>query len=101
MKRARKLPWNAVVSAEKLARLNPPANDNSSFAAYFLKQVLRPMGESNDLDTEGLQKLQVSQNWTINAIRKRADEQVMQPIFAYELKSLARRYAEISAPSKS
>ncbi len=95
------LPWNTLVSAEKLARLNPPSNDNSSFAAYFLKQVLRPMGDSNDLDTEGLQKLQVSQNWTINAIRKRADEQVMQPIFAYELKSLVRRYAEISAPAKS
>lgn len=95
------LPWNTLVAAGKLARLNPPANDNSSFAAYFLKQVLRPMADANDLDVDGLQKLQVNQNWTINAIRKRADEQVMQPIFAYELKSVIRRYAEISAPTRS
>ena len=95
------LPWNALVSVEKLARLNPPANDNSSFVAYFLKQVLRPMADPYDLDSEGLQKLQINQNWTINAIRMRADEQVMQPIFAYELKSLIRRYTEISSPAKS
>jgi hypothetical protein len=97
----RELPWNEMVSAEKLARLSPPANDNSSFVAYFLKQVLRPSAESNDLDSEGLQKLQVSQNWTINAIRKKVDEQVLQPIFAYELKSLVRRYAESVAASKA
>jgi hypothetical protein len=39
-----------------------------------------------NLDSAGLNALQLSQNWAINNMKKtkRPDEYVLQPIFAYE-----------------
>ncbi|MGZ5441224.1 MAG: hypothetical protein ACXW5U_08125 [Thermoanaerobaculia bacterium] len=94
------IPWHASVSAGQLATMKPPANHNSSFIAYYLTKVARPAGEPLNLDSAGLNALQLSQNWAINDMRKlHFDEYVLQPIFAYELKSLVRKYAENAAPT--
>ena len=86
--------WSDLLTAEKLAKVKPPSNHNSSFISYFLNEVVKQSVELYDLDARGLGSLQLSQNWAINDMRRKRDEAILQPIFAYELKSLVRKYVE-------
>jgi len=90
----KELQWQTPVSAKQLTQLKPPANHNSSYIAYYLTKVARPEADKLNLDVAGLSALQLSQNWAINDIRKKTEDYIVQPIFAYELKSLMRRYSQ-------
>ena len=95
--------WHSPVTAAQLGSLNAPSNHNSSFIAFYLTRVARPAGETLNLDSAGLNALQLSQNWAINEMKKarRPDEFVLQPIFAYELKSLVRKYMENATAARA
>jgi hypothetical protein len=92
--------WQDALNTARIATLKPPANHNSSYIAFFLKQLARPVADEIALDTNGLASLQLSQNWAISDMRKKTDEYVLQPIFGYELKALIRKYAETAAAAR-
>ena len=88
--------WDTEVTADQLANLKAPADHEASYAYELLKIVLPKHGDL-DLDMAGIQKLTLPTAAIQNRIRRSAEasEQVLQPIFACELKTLMDRYVDL------
>jgi hypothetical protein len=88
--------WSAEVTAEELAKLRPPVGLDDSFAAFLLDKILPKYTEIN-LDLEGLGRLKLETGKIQECIRRSAEvsEQVLQPVFACELKVLMDQYLDL------
>jgi hypothetical protein len=87
--------WNTEVTAAQLANLKPPDDHESSYAYELLKIVL-PRHADINLEMTGLQKLTLPTAAIQERLRRSAEvsEQVLQPIFACELKTLMDKYLD-------
>jgi hypothetical protein len=91
--------WDTRLSAEDMARLAPPDDFASTTLGNFLTEILRhkDLPRSLNLDDKKLAKLHVTGADVQDLIRQLADgeDHIVQPVFAYELKVLMQKYAEM------
>ncbi len=97
------LPWDTEVDAAQLAKLVPPANLDSGHAAHFLARVVPRYAQNLGLDEPGMLQLRLDAAKVQDNLRKSlADGQdVLQPVFAAELKALMERYLHIATGRES
>ncbi|MFN0106874.1 MAG: hypothetical protein ACKV2U_32875 [Bryobacteraceae bacterium] len=88
-----KLSWDAAVTRDDLHRLLAPEDLHSSYIGAFQTYVL-PLHPSLTLDIEGLKAVRIGRNDVENLLRTTAEEvdDVLQPVFAVELRALMRSY---------
>jgi hypothetical protein len=88
--------WDDKVDVAQLGGLNlPKGNDfSASYLAFF--KTLLPKHPELSLDVEGFKKLSILPAQIEDCVRKSGgkDEQVLQPVFACELKSLMTQYMD-------
>jgi hypothetical protein len=91
--------WDTRLSAEDMARLVPPDDFNGTTLGNFLTEILRhkELPRSLSLDDKKLARLHVTGSDVRDLIRQLADgeDHIVQPVFAYELKVLMQKYAEL------
>jgi hypothetical protein len=82
-----------------MARLAPPDDFASTTLGNFLTEILRhkDLPRSLNLDDRKLAQLHVTGADVQDLIRQLADgeDHIVQPVFAYELKVLMQKYAEM------
>ncbi len=90
------LGWDERVDARKLAELLPPPNHDSGLIADFLAQVVPQHLDELSLDTVGLKGLRLTPDRVQDALRASVTGgyEVLQPVFAVELKVLLELYRE-------
>ena len=91
--------WYQRLSAKEMAELEPPKNFDSTTIGHFIEIAKDPLTiERLNLDPHNLKALYVEGSNVQDLIRTLADGEdfVSQPIFAYELKVLMQKYAELA-----
>jgi hypothetical protein len=90
------LEWDAEVGAEQLRLLIPPPNHDSGYMAFFLNRVIPEYLDLLGLDAMGLKSLRLDPARVQDHLRRGAskESEVLQPVFAVELKVLLERYLE-------
>jgi hypothetical protein len=82
--------WNARLTAERLREMRAPWNHDSGYMAQFLGSVLLRRARELVVDHEALGRLEIDgaqlQDLMVRSCQK--DQTVLQPIFAYELKTV-------------
>ncbi len=88
------LAWDAEIGAAQIERLKPPPNHDSGYMAHFLSRVVPKHANDLGLDVAGLKALRLDSARVQNQLRQGVaeDQEVLQPIFAVELKVLMEDY---------
>jgi len=85
--------WDDVVTVEQLGDLRPPPNHNSGYLAYLLARVISPAIEELNLDPL-LDHVSIQSSWLQHNIGIAAEDRVLQPVFAFELRGLLDAYVK-------
>ena len=88
-----KVEWDRLLGLEEMSRLRPPSSYDSNFIAWLKTSVL-PKHAELGLDIDRLKQLRVQTSIVQQEIGSAGDEQILQPIFACELKALMQDYIE-------
>jgi hypothetical protein len=93
------LGWSDEVGAAQLQTLVSPPNHDSGYIAFFLNRVLLEHADLLGLDGPGLKLLRLDPARVEDQLRRSVakDLEVLQPVFAVELKVLLDRYMERAA----
>lgn len=88
------LAWDAEIGAAQIERLMPPPNHDSGYMAHFLSRVVPKHANDLGLDVAGLRALRLDSARVQNQLRQGVaeDQEVLQPVFAVELKVLMEDY---------
>lgn len=90
------LDWDERVNSKQLAQLIPPVNHDTGYIADFLSQVVPRYLDELNLDSNCLRGLRIAPDKVQNALRGSVSGgyEVLQPVFAVELKVLLETYVE-------
>jgi hypothetical protein len=88
------LAWDAEIGAAQIETLKPPPNHDSGYMAHFLSRVVPKHADNLGLDVAGLRSLRLDSAQVQNQLRQGVaeDQEVLQPVFAVELKVLMEDY---------
>ncbi len=88
------LAWDAEIGAAQIETLKPPPNHDSGYIAHFLSRVVPKHADNLGLDVAGLRSLRLDSAKVQNQLRQGVaeDQEVLQPVFAVELKVLMEDY---------
>lgn len=88
------LEWDAEIGAAEIETLKPPPNHDSGYMAHFLSRVVPKHADDLGLDLPALRSLRLDSAKVQNQLRQGVaeDQEVLQPVFAVELKVLMEEY---------
>jgi hypothetical protein len=88
------LDWDAEIGAAEIETLKPPPNHDSGYMAHFLSRVAPKHADELGLDLATLRTLRLDSAKVQNQLRQGVaeDQEVLQPVFAVELKVLMEEY---------
>jgi hypothetical protein len=88
------------VTVQDLSGLRPPADYENSYISEFLNIVLRRHEEIN-VDVSNLSKVRLSRSAIQDCVKRSAEvsAQILQPVFACELKTIMDQYLELALSS--
>jgi hypothetical protein len=86
--------WSHRMTAERFREMKAPRNHDSGYMAQFLGNVLLKKAGSLVVDDKGLSGLEIdgAQLQNLIAQSSEGDQTVLQPVFAFELKTMIDQY---------
>jgi hypothetical protein len=91
---AEPLTWDTEVDLNSLSTLRAPDNLQTGFAATFVDTLVPRFARDFALDLAGLEDLKLTIPEVEDAVRRLADEKVLQPVFGSELRLIIGKYFE-------